>query len=111
MKLSEVKGERVFDVIAELVKPVASIMKDESVTEIFQKKELPEGMTPVQFFASRAESAIPALLVGHRADMVAIMCSIKGITEEECFEDMTLASFVKDFVELFEDEEFQNFLS
>lgn len=111
MKLSDISGERTLDVIADILPPVSRIAQDDSAMEIFVPKSVPEGMTQVQFFASRIEKSAPALLKGHRDDVIDILAAISGKTREEYVAGMNLASLVKDLVELMTDTEFLGFLS
>lgn len=106
MKLSDVKGERTLDVIAEIIEPIANIAEDEVATEIFSRKKLPEGMTAKQFVLKRIKKSIPALIRNHKDDIVTILCTIEGTTNEEYKETLNLAKLSKDFVDLLTDEEF-----
>lgn len=45
MKLSDIQGDRVFDVIADIIDPIANIAEDEKASAMFQREKLPEGMT------------------------------------------------------------------
>lgn len=111
MKLSDVRGERTLDVIADIIPPVARIAKDDAASAIFRPEAVPEGMEPTQFFASRVERSAPALLKGHRDDVVAILAAIEGTSPEEYASKMNLASLLKDVMELLTDSEFLGFLS
>lgn len=111
MKLSDVRGERTLDVIADIIPPVARIAKDDVASAIFRPEAVPEGMEPAQFFASRVEKSAPALLKGHRDDVVAILAAIEGTSPEEYMSKMNLASLLKDVMELMTDYEFLGFLS
>ena len=44
MRLSNVKGERTFDVIAELIDPIYNIAMDPEAAAMFKREKLPEGM-------------------------------------------------------------------
>ena len=57
MKLSDVKGDRVFDVIADIIDPIANIAEDEKASAMFRREKLPEGMTEKQFVTQRARKA------------------------------------------------------
>ena len=102
MRLSEVKGERALDVIAELVDPVANIAQDPDVTAMF---------TGEGEIADKARKAVPALLKGHRSDVVAILSTIAGVAPEEYVAEMSLESVIRDVYELITDEELLAFLS
>lgn len=111
MKLSDVRGGRTLDVIADIIPPIARIAQDDSAMEIFKPKDVPEGMEKAQFFASRVEKAAPALLKGHKDDIVTILAAIAGTTVDEYTSNMNLASLIKDFMELITDTEFLGFLA
>ena len=44
MKLSKIKGERVFDVIADIINPIANIAEDKEAAALFQRQKLPDGV-------------------------------------------------------------------
>lgn len=105
MKLGDIKGDRVLDVIADLVQPVSSIAKDKSVSATV-RKAMENGTSTDALLA-----VIPVLLKGHKADVIAILATIAGKTPEEYAADMTLASLIKDAAELLSDKEFASFLT
>ncbi len=109
MKLSEIKGERVFDVIADIMEPIVSIAEDENAAAIFQPKELPEGMTPWQFFLSRIKVSLPALVRDHKRELAAIMAAVNDVTPQEYMESVTIPKLMADMVELLTDQEFVSF--
>lgn len=111
MKLSDVKGGRTLEVIADLIDPIANIVEDEDAMELLKREQLPEGMDAQQFFAKKMRKAIPVLLRTHRGDIVAILSTIKGVTPDEYERDLTLASVIGDVFELITDEEFLAFLA
>lgn len=110
MKLSDIKGERTFDVIADVIGPISSIAEDENAMELFKAKDVPDGMTPQQFFAKRVKKSAPALLRDHKQDVIAILAAIDGVTPEEYAETLNLAKLLGDMVELMTDETILDFL-
>lgn len=110
MRLSDVRGERVFDVIADLVDPIANIAEDEDASALFRRGKLPEGMTATQYLAERARKALPALLRTHRDDVIAILSTIQGVSAEEYASGLNMAKLFADVIELMTDEEFLTFL-
>ena len=106
MKLSDIKGERTFDVIADIIDPIAEIASDPEAAEFFSRKPVPEGMTAKQFMTKRIRSAVPALLKNHKASFVAILAAIKGVGVEEYKMGLDLVVLVKDCVELLTDDVF-----
>lgn len=102
MKLSDIKGERVLDVISELIDPVMSIARDERVAESLKGSK---GDT-----SAAAARLIPILVNEHRDDMVAIMSSINGVSPEEYRQNMTMTSIMRDAYEVLTDKELLSFL-
>jgi hypothetical protein len=111
MKLSDVKGERTFEVIADIIEPVARIAEDKEARELFARKDVPEGMEATQFFLGRVRKHLPKLLKGHRKDLVTILATIEGVPVKEYEADLNLARLVGDLLDLVNDEEFVGFLS
>lgn len=111
MRLSDVKGERTLDVIADLVEPIASIAQDGDAALLFKPQPLAEGQTREQEFGERARKAIPALLKTHKSDVILILATIAGVEPQEYADNMDLAGVVNDIYELITDEAFLAFLS
>lgn len=109
MKLSEVKGERVFDVIADIIDPIVVIASDEESARLFHRDPCPEGMQPWQFFLQKVRESLPTLVRSHRNELVAILSTIKGVSAEEYVEGLTFASLFADLTELVTDAEFVSF--
>jgi hypothetical protein len=106
MKLSDIRGDRVFDVIADIIDPIANIAEDEKAATMFQREKLPEGMTVKQFAMQRARKALPALLKGHKADIIAILAAIEGVSADAYKGALNLVKLTRDTVELLTDDAF-----
>ena len=111
MKLSDVKGDRVLDVIADIINPIANIARDKEVDEMFKREAVPDGMEARDFFAKRMCKGLPILLKGHKQDVIAILAAIEGVTPEEYTATLNLAKLFTDAMELMTDEAFISFLS
>lgn len=112
MKLSNIKGEIVLDVIADLVAPIANIAIDEEASDLLRRKPLPEGMTVAQFTAERAKKSVPKLLKGHKDDLIEILATVSLQSKEEYKANMTIMSLIKDTLDILNDEVFgQLFIS
>lgn len=109
MKLSEIKGERVFDVIADIIDPITSIAMDEEAKKFFERKQCPEDMDGWEFFLSRLKESLPTLIKGHKHDLCVIMAAMENKPVDEYVKEMTLPSLVGDLVELLTDQEFASF--
>ena len=106
MKLSDVKGERVLDVVADIIEPIANIAQDEAAAALFKRTKLPEGETVRSAAIKKLASGVPALVKGHKRDIIAILASIEGVTPAEYAESLDLLKLMKDFTELITDEAF-----
>lgn len=106
MRLSDIKGERTLEVIADIIDPIANIAEDEEASGLFRKEKLPKGMTPKKFLLQRARKAVPALLKGHKGDIIAILSAIEGTTAEEYTASLNLVKLTKDAIDLVSDEAF-----
>ena len=111
MRLSDIRGERVLDVIADMAAPVINIASDKEAVAFFERRPPKEGQTPHEALAERMKVAAHVLMKGHRDDLVAILATLDGVTVEEYVEGMTLGSVLMDVFELLTDEAFEDFLS
>lgn len=112
MRLSEIRGERVFDVIADIIEPCCNIAQDKEAAEIFDRSvKRPEGVTPAEFALSRIKSAVPKLVRSHKDDIVAILSSIEGVSPDEYREGLTMPKLIQGVYEILTDEDLLGFLS
>lgn len=111
MKLSDIKGDRVLDVIADIIDPIANIVQDRDVAAMFERKAVPEGMDARDFFAKRMRKGLPVLIKGHKADIIAIMAAIEGVTPGQYTESLDFPKLFTDVMELVTDNAFLDFLS
>ena len=65
-----------------------------------------EGMTAKEFVTQRARKALPALLKGHKGDIIAILASIEGVSAESYKGALNLVKLMRDATELLTDEAF-----
>jgi hypothetical protein len=106
MKLSDIHGERVFDVIADIIDPIANIAEDEKASAMFRREKIPEGMTAKKFAMQRVRKALPALLKGHKGDIIAILAAIEGVSAENYKGALNLVKLMRDATELLTDDAF-----
>lgn len=107
MRLSDIKGDRVFDVIADIAGPVYSIATDEDARAFF-KRVGGEGGPSLE---DKLKQAMPSLLRGHKDDLVAIMAAVEGVDVEEYRKNLTMAGLLKGLYEMLTDEDLLSFLS
>lgn len=106
MKLSDIKGERTLEVIADIIDPIANIAEDDDASNLFRKKRLPEGLTKKEFFIQRARKCVPVLLRGHRDDIIAILAAIEGVPPDAYTETLNLVKLTSDVIDLLTDDAF-----
>ena len=106
MKLSDIQGERVFDVIADIIDPIANIAEDDAASALFKREKLPEGMTVKQFATQRARKALPALLKRHKDDIISILAAIDGVSTDAYKGALNLVKLMRDAAELLTDDAF-----
>lgn len=112
MRLSDVKGDRTLDVIADIIDPIANIAEDGAAASLFHREKLPEGQSPKEFMLRRVRKHLPQLLKSHKEDIIAILAAIEGVSAAEYAEKLDLVKLTKDFTELLTDEAFtQLFIS
>ena len=106
MKLSDIRGDRVFDVIADIIDPIANIAEDKKASAMFRREKLPEGMTAKRFMMQRARKALPVLLKDHKGDIIAILAAIEGVSADAYKDALNLVKLSQDTVELLTDDAF-----
>lgn len=110
-KLSEIKGEKSIDILADLVEPVASIAADKEAAELFGMRDLPEGMSPRDYVIQRIRKAIPALLRNHKKDIIKIFSLLSDMTEEEYIDQLSIDGLLLDTSSLITDTLFNAFFT
>ncbi len=106
MKLSDVKGDRAIDVIAEIIEPIANIASDESVQAMFRPGALPDGITAMEFMLQRLKTGLPKLLKDHKNDVISILATIEGVSKSDYVSSLNLPKLMRDCIELLNDEAF-----
>lgn len=109
MKLSDIRGERVFEVVADIIDPIVSIAEDKDAAELFKPKEKPEGMDNWSFFLSRLKTSLPSLMRAHKDELATIMAVMNDVSREEYVKDLTLIKLIADVTELVTDRSFSSF--
>lgn len=110
MKLSDVKGERVFEVIADIIEPVSSIAQDKEIT-LFKREEAPDGLSSRSFALQKIAKNAPLILKRHKRDISTVLAAIKGQTVEEYVAGLNMATLSIDLLELLNDKEFVDFFT
>lgn len=111
MKLSDIKGDRVLDVIADIIDPIANMVQDKDVAAMFKREAVPDGMEARDFFAKRMRKGLPVLLKSHKTDIIAVMAAIEGVTPEQYAASLDFPKLFTDVMELVTDDALLDFLS
>lgn len=106
MRLSEIKGERTLDVIAELIDPIANIAEDSAVRDLVKKERPPKGVDQTAFMIRRLKKGVPSLIKGHKDDLIAILSTINGVSCEEYTKTLGILTLTRDVWDLISDSEF-----
>ena len=111
MKLVDITGDRAFEVLSDIVDPVANIVSDADASEIFIRKSIPKDVDARAFVVNRIKKAIPQLLKTHKDDFITIVSLINGVDREEYTRNVSLPSLIIDVSELINDELFCAFFT
>lgn len=110
MKLSEIKGDRCIDVIADLIEPVSNIASDKGVKEIFEKARTGKTKSAREKnLANILKECLPTILKTHKHDLIVILATIEGTEPEEYAKEMTLAKLMTDAMGILTDTAFTDF--
>lgn len=107
MRLSDIRGERAIEVIAELIDPVANIAGDNDLAELMRREKLPEGADPKAAAIKRLKAALPKLLKNHKSDFVAILAALEGVEREKFEKELSLPKLISGLLELLNDDDFK----
>lgn len=106
MRLSDIRGERTLEVIADVIEPIANIAADSEASALFRREKLPKGMSANEFLLQRARRAAPALLRGHKGDIIAILAAIEGVGPHDYEKSLDLVKLLRDVTDLLTDDAF-----
>lgn len=109
MKLSEIKGADVFDVIADCIVPITNIASDKKAMALFKKQTVPEGTDIRAVAMKRLAAGLPPLMRDHKDDLVAILAAINLVQADEYAADLTLGKLITDLADLISDPMFADF--
>ena len=98
MKLSELKGERAVEVLADLIAPITNIARDADNLKLFHNK-LNDGETAREAGIRLFKERIPVL------DILDIISAVDGRNADE----MSILDIVNNLVDLSNDKEFMSF--
>lgn len=106
MKLSDIKGERTLEVIAEIIDPICNIGQDKEASAVFRRERLPKGSTAKDFLVQKIRKSVPVLLKKHKKDLIVILAALEGVSPKKYTESLNAVKLITDWVELLTDEVF-----
>lgn len=104
MRLSDVKGERVFDVVADIIEPIANIASDKEAMGLFKPTTIVKDMTAREAFIKRAKEIAPKLLKNHKRDICVILATIEGVDVAKYTQELTMPKLITGVIELLTDD-------
>lgn len=95
MKLSEYKGEKALDLLADLIEPAAAIMADKEITNAV-RANLPK------------IKIVKAAIKNHKAEVIEILAILDGEDPKKYAEKVTLFTLPAKLLEIFNDPDLMN---
>ena len=111
MKLSDIKGADVFDVIADCIVPITNIAADEKAMALFKKQVVPKGTDVRAVAIKRLAAGVPPLMRDHKDDLVAILAAVNMTPVDEYAKELTLGKLISDLADLISDPMFADFFT
>lgn len=108
--LSDIKGGAAVDFLADCVGPIINIALDEEAAALFKREEVPEGEDKARFTLKSVQKSLPALLRGHKEDVMTILAAVNQVPRDE-YEERSIVQIAADVAGMLQDEELRAFLS
>jgi hypothetical protein len=99
MKLSEIKGERAIEVIADLIEPIANIAGDKECADLFSVKPV-KGEDKKVTARKHLVKKVPLLLKTHKRDVIQVIATLDG----KSVNDMNVFSITAALIGFVQDE-------
>ena len=111
MRISEIKGEAVIDVIADIIEPVANIATDTELQELFEKQTVENKEEARTVAIERLKKHVPQIIKNHKRDVITILAIVNGEDVEDYEQTLTLRKLFVDVAVLLGDDEFVDFFT
>ena len=96
MKLSEIKGDRALDVVADLIEPLAKISEDTVLRQLLSSTDV------------NKVKIVTSLIKNHKPEIIEILAIIEGEDVETFKDKMTLITLPKAILDIVNDKEVMN---
>jgi len=110
MRLSEIRGREVMEVIARIAAPIGRIAKDSDAMAAFDLQSIREADDPKAALLGVIADGVPALLGTHSDDVTEIMAACNLVSKEEYLSELTVPKLLSDVFELLTDGDLIGFL-
>lgn len=107
MRLSDIKGDRVYEVVAGIIEPMYNIAGDKEAAELFTSGNRPDGVSKEEWAEQKVRKGLPALLRNHKDDFTTILALINGVSKKDYLESLTMTKFFSDVTSLVSDPQFR----
>lgn len=109
-KISDLRGEDIFDVLADLIEPITNIATDPAIAAgVVAAGEDEEGPARSKAIIAFIKGHVPTIIKTHKADLVGILAAIKRVTREEYARDLTAIGLLGDVLNILNDKELTAF--
>lgn len=112
MRLSDIKDEERFGVVDEAAAIIERLAKNEDFKAMMFKDDIDPKTDPkimAQIMNKRVFAHMPKLMRSAKADIVAYLAVVEGISEEEYSKDLSLGKIFNGVLEMIKDPIFINF--
>ena len=110
MRLSEIRGQEVIEVIARIAAPIGRIARDSDAMAAFDLQSVRDADDPKAALLGVIADGVPALLGMHSDDVVEIMAACNLVSKEEYLSELTVPKLLSDVFALLTDGELIGFL-
>jgi hypothetical protein len=110
-KISDIRGEAVIDLLADIIDPIANIASDPKMTALFKVEVVDEDADKRTLALDRIRRHVPTILKSHKADVIAILAAINSKAPEEYAEGLTIMSLTRDLLSVINDPELVGFFT
>lgn len=114
MKISEIKGEKLFDILADVIEPITNIADSAPMQAIFDdiaaRSKDNDAQSIAQFTIDEIRAHVPQLLRENKKDMIKLLSVLNEQTTQEYCADLTLGKLMSDSLDLLAQDEMVRFL-
>lgn len=103
MKLTDIKGERALDVLADIIEPIANMASDEAVSVLFKGKKT-DNESNKDYTIRQIKKHLPYLLKAHKKNLIAVFAALDGEEPEKYVEKMNILTIPIRLFEVLSDE-------